>query len=158
MASTLTAATLKVRISESCTLNNKDHGAIHTKTISNINMITKRQFNIAATSTITVAELAADPSGTMKYDSDLVKYIRITNTDTENHVTLRITNSNNDECIMKLDAKQTFIFHGDSANGMTAVFDATDGGTTGSTLGTLSSIKAQADTDSVDLEVLVAGT
>ena len=81
MASTLTAATLKVRISESCTLNNKDHGAIHTKTISNINMITKRQFNIAATSTITVAELASDPSGTMKYDSDLVKYIRITNLD-----------------------------------------------------------------------------
>lgn len=81
MATTLTAATLKVRITESCTLNNKDHGAIHVKNISNINMITKRQFNIAATSTITVAELAADPSGTMKYDSDLVKYIRITNLD-----------------------------------------------------------------------------
>ena len=157
MSSKITAATLTVTVTEDLVLNGVQQGNSMASTVASVNECSRRIVTVLHSAEATLLTIAAAiDAGT--FITSTTKYIRITNTDTENHVTLRITNSNNDECIMKLDAKQTFIFHGDSANGMTAVFDATDGGTTGSTLGTLSSIKAQADTASVDLEVLVAGT
>ena len=67
-------------------------------------------------------------------------------------------NQDNDEVAIKLDAGLSFIWNGDNANGMTAVFNATqDADAASSTnFGSLTNIQADADTGSCDLEMVIA--
>ena len=84
-------------------------------------------------------------------DKDLVKYIRITNHDGSNFVTLRVTDGNNDEFAYKLAAGQSFILWGHAAS-----MSAADAATAGAVNADIASIEAQADTAECDLEVVVA--
>jgi hypothetical protein len=87
-----------------------------------------------------------------------VRYIRFTNKDTSNFITLTFRNQDNDEAAIKLDYGQSFIWNGDNSNGMTSVFNATqDADAASSTnFGSLTNIQADADTGSCDLEMFIA--
>ena len=87
-----------------------------------------------------------------------VRYIRITNKDTTNHVGLIFKNENNDEFGVKLDKGQSFIYNGDLAGGVVDTMDAQDGGAdlAANTFGDLVNVTAYADTAACDLEVFVA--
>ena len=157
MASTLSSATMTVRVVESIKLNGTEQGAVNTKTFSSINEISKRIITITTTES-TIATFSAAAASAGHYVAADVRYIRFTNKDDTNFITLTFRNQDNDEAAIKLDAGQSFIWNGDNANGMTAVLNATEDADAASStnFGSLTNIQADADSDSCDLEMLIA--
>ena len=157
MASTITASTLKVTIREDIKLNGVNQGGVTTLSIGSINEISKRIVTVTTTES-TIATFSAAVASAGHYVAADARYIRFTNLDDTNFITLTFRNQDNDEVAIKLDAEQSFIWNGDNANGMTAVFNATqDADAASSTnFGSLTNIQADADSDSCDLEMLIA--
>ena len=124
MASTITAATLTVTVSEDITLNGSAQGASNNFTHASIAEITKRILTIT-TAESTIATFSAAVASAGHYVAADVRYIRFTNLDDTNFIALTFRNQDNDECSLKLDAGQSFVWNGDNANGMTAVMNAT---------------------------------
>lgn len=154
MATIIVPATLTVTITEAITLNGQDKGSTNDLTIASVTEVSQRIIEVGTTEIIILAFQATDP-GPGAFDEVDVRYIRITNKDDTNHVTL-IFRSGTAECAHKLDAGQTFIFAGDNSGGMAATHDASSTALTVS-LATLDDITAQADTAACDLELFVAG-
>ena len=116
MASTITSAVLTVSVSESITLNGKEQGSINAYTVAAINEVFKRIITVP-TSEITLLNFGtAVSAGT--FDESKVRYIRITNKDNAHHVYLVFKNEYNNECCMKLDKAQSFIYNPDLASGV----------------------------------------
>ena len=157
MASTITSATLKVTLTERVVLNGRDHGSANTLSISGINEVSKRIITVTTTESV-IATFSSAVASAGHYVAADTRYIRFTNLDDTNFVTLTFRNQDNDEAAIKLDAGQSFIWNGDNANGMTAVFNATqDADAASSTnFGSLTNIQADADTGSCNLEVIIA--
>ena len=91
MASTVTAATLKVTISENITLNGRQQGGSQLLSIASIKDVYKRIITIASGDDATIAvfkSTVAIADGAL--DKDLVKYMRITNLDDTNSVNLSL--------------------------------------------------------------------
>ena len=153
MASTLTAAALTVTITESIELNGKDQGGSNVLTIGAVATVSKRIVDVPTSEVEIVAMSTAVASGTF-IEGD-VRYIRITNLDDTNHVTLTFKEENNSEFAVLLDKGQSFIYNGDLSGG---VVDTMDAGTTALTvsLADLVNITALANTAACDVEVFVA--
>jgi len=155
MARTLTSSTLRVTIEEDLTLNGVQQGTKNTLTIPSITEVSKRIINVPASEVIVVSMSTAVAAGTF-VEAD-VRYIRITNLDNENFVSLLFKNEDNDEFIVKLDKGQSFIYNGDLEGGDNDTMEALTAGTASvSNVGYLLSVSAQADTDSCDLELFIA--
>jgi len=157
MASTIGTAALTVTLTEAVTLNGSNHGATNTVTFSAINEVSKRIVTITTTEAV-IATFSSAVASAGHYVAANVRYIRFTNKDDTNFITLTFRNQDNDEAAIKLDAGQSFIWNGDNANGMTAVLNATqDADAASSTnFGSLTNIQADADTASCDLEMFLA--
>ena len=157
MASTLSSATMTVRVVESIKLNGTEQGAINTKTISSVNEISKRIITIT-TAESTIATFSAAVASAGHYVAADVRYMRFTNKDDTNFITLTFRNQDNDEVAIKLDAGQSFVLNGDNAGGMVDVFNATQDADAASSanFGSLTNIQADADTGSCDLEMIIA--
>ena len=157
MASTLTAATMTVTISESISLNGKNQGGTTTKSISSIAEITKRILTIT-TAESTIATFSAAVASAGHYVAADVRYIRFTNLDDTNFITLTFRNQDNDEAAIKLDAGASFVWNADNSGGMVDVLNATQDADAASdtALGDLTNIQADANTGSCDLEMFIA--
>ena len=90
-------ADLKVTIREELTLNNYDQGARNTLTISDIDEVFRRIVTCPANNETTIARFRSsvgNVSGTATFDSALdvqdVKYVRVTNLDSSNSLTLSL--------------------------------------------------------------------
>ena len=90
-------ADLKITIREELTLNDYDHGARNTLTIADIDEVFKRIVTCPANNETTIARFRSsvgNVSGTAAYDSALdvqdVKYVRVTNLDSSNSLTLSL--------------------------------------------------------------------
>ena len=79
MASTLSSATMTVRVVESIKLNGTEQGAINTKTISSINEISKRIITITTTES-TIATFSSAVASAGHYIAADVRYIPFINT------------------------------------------------------------------------------
>ena len=154
MASTITAGTLKVTIRESITLKGKEQGSATELSISDINEIASRIITVPVSEVEIIAMSTAVSSGTF-VEGD-VRYIRITNLDDTNHVSLTFKNEDNDEFGVKLDKGQSFIYNGDMSGGVVDTMDAAATAITPGTFADLVNITALADTAACDLEVFVA--
>ena len=157
MASTISAATMTVKIIETISLNGKDQGAINTQTIASINEVSKRILTITTNESV-IATFSGAVASAGHFNDSAVRYIRFTNKDVAYFVSLTFRNQDNDEVAIKLDAGQTFIWNGDNSNGMSAVFNATQDADAASdtALGDLTNIQADANTGSCNLEVIIA--
>ena len=153
MATTITNATLTVTLTESISLNGSEQGASNTLTIANIDEISKRIVTVPASEVTVIAMGTAVSNGTF-VESDVL-YIRITNKDDANHVTLTFKDENNSEFAVKLDKGQSFIYNGDLAGGLVDTMDA-NGSALSLALADLVDVTAIADTAPVDLEIFVA--
>ena len=156
--SDFTGATLTVSLTESLSINNRDYGSKQKVLIPSIVDVTRRIVTILHSAESVVATFAA-AVGPGAYIAGDVMYMRFSNLDATNFVTLTFRNQDNDEFAVKIDAGQSFIWAGDNVNGMTSVFNATqDADAAYSTnFGSLTNIQARADTASVDLEMYIAG-
>ena len=90
-------ADLKITIREELTLNDYDHGARNTLTIADIDEVFKRIVTCPANNETTIARFRSsvgNVSGTATFDSALdvqdVKYVRVTNLDSSNSLTLSL--------------------------------------------------------------------
>ena len=91
MATTLSAATMTVSITESINLNGSNQGASNTLSIASIAQVSKRQITCLASNTTTVASFAAATHTSVHaFDVDDVKYIRVTNLDDTNALELAV--------------------------------------------------------------------
>jgi hypothetical protein len=156
MATTITAATLTVTITESISLNGQDKGSTNTLTIASVTEVSQRIIEIP-TSEVTILSFQATNPGAGTFDEADVRYIRLTNKDDTNHIQLTFASENNNECAHKLDAGHSFILAGDNSGGVVDVHDASASALTVS-FDDLTSITALADTAACDLELFVAGT
>ena len=157
MATTISNATLTVTLTESITLNGAQQGATNTKTFADIDEISKRILTIT-TNEATIATFSGAVASAGHYNDSAVRYMRFTNKDDTNFLTLTFRNQDNDEVAIKVDAGQSFIWCGDNANGMSSVFNATQDADAASdtALGDLTNIKADANTATCDMEMLIA--
>ena len=157
MTTTLTAATLTVTLKESIELNGVEQGATNEKTIASINEVSKRIVTVMTAEAELVAvstALSASNAGTF-IEGD-IRYMRFTNLDDTNFVTLTFKNENSDEFAIKLDAGYSFVYPADNSGGVVDTMDAIDG--TGLTLDycDLVNVTADANTASCDMEIFVA--
>jgi len=152
MATTLTNATLTVRVIEEITLNGTKRGGTNKHEIRSINEISERIVNVP-TSTITIVS-ASNTVGAGTYVSSSLKYIRLTNLDDTNFVRLSFASGSwaeSNTSDFKLEPQRSMIFTNTSMSGSAsgADFDSFSGFT---------DMKATADTASVDLEIFIAST
>ena len=130
MASTITSATMKVTIAEQIILNGRDQGSKNTLNISGINEIVKRIVTISTTETGLLGFATAPSTDLAKsyvagqFDEDTVRYIRITNLDDTNHITLTFRNEGSGEFAIKVDAGHSFIYPADNSGGVVDTMDA----------------------------------
>lgn len=148
MASTITAQTLTITISESIVLNGQPINSENQLTIASINEVDKRIVTVptAAEATLLVfGSLVA--AGT--YIAANLKYVRITNKDDTNFCRIRVVKAGAETFDIKLEAGKSFFMGNvsESVSATAAAFSAFVSAT---------GINAQADTAAVDLEVFVA--
>ena len=157
MASTISAATLTVTLTESIILNGSQQGGTNTKTFASINEISKRILTIT-TAESTIATFSGAVASAGHYNDSAVRYMRFTNKDDTNFITLTFTNEDGDEVAIKLDAGQSFIWNGDNSGGLVDVLNATENANAASdtALGDLTGVQADANTASCDLEMIIA--
>ena len=154
MATTITAATLTVTITEEITLNGQDKGSTNALTVASVTEVIQRIVNVPTSEVIILAMGTAVAAGQL-VEGD-VRYIRLTNKDDTNHITLVFKSENSNECSHLLDAGHSFIYPGDNSGGVVNTHDASASALTVS-LDDLVDITAQANTAACDLEIFVAG-
>ena len=155
MATTIVASPLTIKISEQIKLGGVELGGEVTKRIQSITEFSRRLINVPTSEVVILAMSTAVAAG--QYVESTVKYIRITNLDAANYVTLVFRSENNAECAHKLDFGYSFIYAADDAGGVVDTHDASASALSVS-LDDLVDITALANSGAVDLEVIVAGT
>ena len=150
------SATLTVKLTESLTIDGRDYGAVSGWTHSSISNVTRRLETITTTEATILSFGASIGAGT--YIAANVKYMRFTNLDDTNYVTLTFTNDDNDEVAIKLDAGQSLIWNGSNSGGMADVFNATQNADAASdtALNDMKTVQADANTANCDIEIYIA--
>ena len=157
MTSTLTAATLTVTLTESITLNGYDQGSKNIQSVGSIAEVQKRILEIT-TNEATIATMSGAVASSGHFNDSFVRYMRFTNLDDTNFLTLTFTNDDNDEVAIKLDAGNSFMWFADNSGGMVDVFNAATAGDAASdtALGSITTIQADANSGNCDLEMFIA--
>lgn len=137
-------AVLTVTIKEEVTLNGslKTFENIHSETVEDI---FHRIYGVLHSAESELLNFASADAGGVFSDSDL-NYLRITNLDSNNFVMLRVL-GNSKEYFVKIEAGDSLILNN-------SIMDANATGSQSFSSGNIDSIKAQADTATVNLEIL----
>ena len=157
-------ATLTTTIKEAITLNNIEYGSERSLDISSINEVVKRVVTASTTecgligflSALSSVGVTANKVGYIAgmFDDGDVRYIRITNLDSSNHIVLTFRDEDNTEFKMKVDAGHSFIYPGDNSGGVVDTMKAA-GSALASGLSDLVDITVDTDTASCDVEIFV---
>ena len=144
-------ATLKVNITESITLNGSNYGSKNTLSISGINEVEKTLISVlTATNGTAVFKSGTTAAHGQHIQSD-VKYVRITNTDSANYVTLGLFDSTPSDASaeFRLEAGKSFILGNVDEFDMNQDIDT-------AVSHDINLIEAKANSSAVVLEVYVA--
>jgi len=156
MTSTITATTLKVTITEECSLNGTDQGGVNVLSKTLINEILKRIVTVP-TSEINIYSTADSVAGGSQFKAARVKYVRLTNKDDTNYIWIIVKNEGNDEFVVTLAPGESWLSYNqdsDTGGGMNADNAAISDPTSG--LQDINLVTARANTASSDLEVFIA--
>lgn len=149
MATTITPATLTVTISESIILNGYERSGTNTLTIANVAEVDNRIVNVGTSEVDILGFAAANAQGSFVRTD--VKYIRLTNLDDTNYITLGVSKTGADTFYVKLEAGKSFMLGNDDLE-----VDAS-GGASG-TFVEADNIMAKANGAACDLEYFIALT
>lgn len=150
MASTLSNSTLTVTVSEKLTLNGRDHGSSQKITIAGVNEVSKRIVTVLASTDSTQIYAGAAIASIGTFITANVKYIRITNLDDTNAVSIHIEDTSNTQYAQFLIPAGHVFFLTDAASsygGASSIAVPT---------GNIEKISAMGDGGAVDVEILVA--
>lgn len=148
MATTITAQSLTITISEIINLNGQPIDSENQLVIPSITQIDKRIMSIPNASEVTMLTFGSSVAAGQVIAVN-VKYLRITNKDAVNFVRIRVKKNGADTFDIKIDAGKSFMLGNPSES-----VSATAG--TFSAFVIADSINCQADTASVDCEIFVA--
>ena len=147
MASTISAATATITITESINLNGSDQGGSNTLSIANVNESDRRIVTAPSSGEIDLIELDTD-NGQGKFIRANIRYIRITNLDDTNFIRVRVKKASADTFDVKVLAGSSFMLTSGS-------IDANTSGAAFSAFVDLDNISVHADTANVDVELCV---
>ena len=145
MASTVTAATATITISESLTLNGTSYGNSISKTFASQGEVIQRIMSVSTSFPDILYTSTVDGRGQV-VAADWC-YFRITNLDDTNYVTLRLYNGT-DSQFFKLEAGESFFL-------MSPDIDIAATGTTFNAFADITRISADANTAACDVEFLM---
>ena len=145
MASTVTASTATITVSENITLNGVTYGNAISKSFTTQGQVIQRIMSIGTTFTDMIYTSTADGRGQV-VAADWC-YFRITNLDDTNFVTLRLYDGT-DSQFFKLEAGESFFL-------MSPDISVTAGGTGFAAFADISRIAADADAAACDIEFLM---
>ena len=153
MASTINTSTLTVILKEEVKLNNQTYGNRSSIQIGGINDVSQRIISVPIADTTTLLNLSGSV-GAGTYGIDSLKYVRVTNLDNTNFVRLSFISSSAaptdfNRYDVRLDAKQSYLFTNAKLSG------SAEGDSFGSFVN-FTTLKAKADTATVDLEIFIA--
>lgn len=140
-------ATLTVTIKEEIVLNDTEHGSETIFSDTNIVEFFERIVRCPNTSETTLLTFGSAAGGNTFIDTSC-EYVRVTNNDATNFVTLRIL-GNSEEYFVKIDPKGSYILFNDQ-------MDANASGSATASLANIDEIKAQADTATCQVAVFAA--
>ena len=144
MASTVTASTLTVTITENIVLNGQTYGNSISKSYTSQGEVDQRIMNVATSGTVIFSYDTANGGGTgVKND---YAYFRITNLDDTNFVRVEVNNGA-DTFFTKVKAGESFLL-------MDNEMDAIESSSSFGAFADLTSVKCTADTAAVDIEYL----
>tara|TARA_R100001244_G_scaffold33812_1_gene31425 strand:+ start:1874 stop:2323 length:450 start_codon:yes stop_codon:yes gene_type:complete len=146
MASTVTASTATITISENLNLNGVTYGNAISKSFTTQGQVIQRIMSIATTEAEILITSTVDGRGQV-VAADWC-YFRITNLDDTNFVTLRLTNTATDSQFFKLEAGESFFL-------MSPDIDIDDAGSTFVAFADIDEIAVDADTSACDVEFLM---
>ena len=148
-------ATLTVSLTEALRIDGRDYGSEQSVAIASIVDVTRRIVTIPTTETVIATFAAAVGAG--GYIAADVLYMRFSNLDDTNFVTLTFRNQDNDEVAIKVDRGKSLLLMA-SDEGMAAMFNATEDADADShaNVGSLTNIQAHAQGGSVDIEMYIA--
>ena len=145
MASTVTASTATITISENIVLNGVSYGNSIDKSFDSQGEVIQRIMSLATSFTDIFHTSTVDGRGQVVADDWW--YFRITNLDDTNFVNLRLYNGT-DSQFFKLEAGESFFL-------MSPDIDVTAAGTIFNNFADITQIAARADTAACDVEVLM---
>jgi len=90
MASTITSGTVTVKLTESVSLNGTDYGATNTLTIASVNEIQQRIVTVPNSTLVKLYDFTGIGTGSGSYDRTALKYLRITNKDDTNNISINL--------------------------------------------------------------------
>ena len=151
MASTVTAATLTVKITEDIVLNGVNQGGTNTISIGSINEVHKFVKTVD-TSGFRTLVLFADTVAAGTLDGDTTKYVRITNLDDTNYIDILVRAT--DAFTYRVTAGSSIVLGSGTFEALEAVASG-DSGVSGSDI---VAISGRSNTASVDVEVFAAST
>ena len=144
MATTVTASSLTVTITESYQLDNVNYGNTRSKTYTSNGQILQRIMRVS-TSGITILNFgSADAAGQVKVTD--YKYFRITNLDDTNFIRLSLYNGA-DTAFIKVNAGDSFVL---MANEIDAIASSEAFGA----FADITKISATADSENCDVEII----
>ena len=159
MASTITAATMTVTISESITLNGKNQGGTNTLSVSSIKDVYKRIVTCVDDTDCTIATFrTATSTADGAIDLENVRYIRVTNLDDTNPMNLSLQIAGAEDATANhssshlLSAGESFLLY--TIHDGIAVKD--DAATLVTSLNDLESILVDPLSEDIDVEVFIA--
>lgn len=145
MASTVTASTATITVSENITLNGVTYGNAISKSFTTQGQVIQRIMSIGTNFTDMIYTSTADGRGQVVAANWC--YFRITNLDDTNFVSLRLYNGT-DSQFFKLEAGESFFL-------MSPDVDVDAAGTTFNGFADITQIAAIADTSACDIEFLM---
>jgi hypothetical protein len=149
MATSITPATLTVTINESVILNGYERSGTNTLTIASVTEVDNRIVNVGTSEVHIIGFGSANGQGSFVRTD--VKYIRITNKDDTNYVTLGVSKTGADTFFVKLEAGKSFMLGNDDLE-----VDASGGAS--SAFVEANNISAKANGAACDVEYFVALT
>jgi len=153
MSTTLTAATMTVTVTEAISLNGKDQRATNSFTIASINEVFKQIVTATTTATTFLKFGTAASAGTL-IRAD-VSYLRITNLDDTNFVTIGLQDDSADTAYFKIEKGQSIIIGG-TDEGPQVEIHSSGGAFSG--WSSVDSLTLAANTASCDVEIFAAMT
>ena len=153
MARSFSTATLTVKIQEGIVLGGQNRGSLNSFSVTGIKNVVKRLMTITTTEVGILTFSSTEGQG--QYIAANVRYLRITNLDDTNHITLTFKDEDNTEFRVKVDKGQSFIYNADISGGLVDTMKA-NGSALSSGLADLYDITADADTASCKLEYFIA--
>jgi len=161
------SATLITKISEKITLNGNKYNNVVEKRINGISQIDKRIVTVPAGQDSTIASFKWKVGGTAQDGADDlqdVKYIRLTNLDDTNSVSVNIQIDTTEDDAAGSDAEMAFIFDLDAGMSWVfgephdSVFAKDDNATYSTTRHDIESIMIDSGDNDVDVEFLIASS